>query len=78
MKSPKKINKRLSGFEAFVEQIEAGADPSGALQERFEAKPRQKNVAASELPAANPPGSLRHSGRRGGDKTDLHGQGALR
>ena len=39
-----KTTKRLSGFEAFVEMIEAGADPSGALEERFGAKQREKSV----------------------------------
>ena len=39
-----KTNKRLSGFEAFVKLIEAGADPSSALEERFGAKQGEKNV----------------------------------
>lgn len=33
-----KIRKRLAGFESFVELIEAGADPSAALEGRFGAR----------------------------------------
>jgi ATP-dependent DNA helicase RecQ len=40
----KKIEKRLDGFDSFVELIEAGVDPSRVLEERFGAKPSEKNV----------------------------------
>jgi hypothetical protein len=30
-----KVKKRLTGFNSFVELIEAGVDPSRALEERF-------------------------------------------
>jgi hypothetical protein len=30
-----KVDKRLAGFEAFVELIDAGADPSAAVRDRF-------------------------------------------
>jgi ATP-dependent DNA helicase RecQ len=40
----KKIEKRLDGFDSFVDLIEAGADPSRALEERFGANPSEKNV----------------------------------